>query len=125
MPAGIDAFRPRLGTRWISYFDSSADLSELDAACLVELRERLRPVVKKLAAQGEFQMVLASNSVFIDPLLAVWRTMVATDSDYPSNPVTVRGIDSASRALGLSASQAGQARSWIEAQVEANSRPKR
>ena len=118
MPARIDPSRSKFGRCWISYFDSTADLSDLDAATLVELRERLRPVVCRLAAQGEFKMILASNSIFIDPLLAAWRAMVATDADYPSNPVHVRSIDSASQALGLSAEDARQARTWIESRVE-------
>jgi hypothetical protein len=117
MPARIDPAQPRFGARWISYFDATADLSDLDAACLIELRERLRPVVVGLAAKGPFQMVLASNSSFNDFLIAAWRAMVGPDSSYPSNPVIVRDLDSAARALGLSAGEAEQARTWIEARV--------
>ena len=117
MPGRIDPSRPKFGRRWISYFDSTADLSHLDAACLVELRERLRPVVSGLAADGEFRMILASNSKYNDPLVAVWRAMVANDADYLSSPVVVHDIHSASRALGLSAADAERARVWIESRI--------
>jgi hypothetical protein len=116
-PERIDPSRPEFGCRWISYFDPNADLSELDPACLLELRERLRPVVAGLAANGEFRMMLSSNSTYNDPLVAVWRAMTATDADYLSNPVIVHDIHSASRALGLSAADAERARAWIESRI--------
>ncbi|HEY3695812.1 hypothetical protein [Phenylobacterium sp.] len=117
MPGRIDPSRPEFGCRWISYFNRGADLSDLDAACLLELRERLRPVVAGLAAKGEFRMTLASNSKFNDPLLAVWRVIAATDPDYLSNPLIVHDIESASRALGLLAVEADHARVWIESRI--------
>jgi hypothetical protein len=95
----------------------TADLSDLDAACLIELRERLRSVVSGLAAKGEFRMVLASNSKYNDPLVAVWRAMTATDGAYLSNPVVVHDILSAARALGLAAADAERARVWIESRI--------
>ena len=125
MPGRIDPTRPEFGSRWISYFDAAADLSELDAACLLELRERLRPVVSALAAKGKFRIILASNSKYNDPLLAVWRAMTATDADYLSNPVVVLDIHSAARALGLSAADAERARVWIEARIGRTSEPSR
>ncbi len=116
-PGRIEPSRPEFGCRWIGFFDTTADLSELDPACLLELRERLRPVVSGLAAKGEFRIVLASNSKYNDPLVAVWRAMTATDADYLSNPVVVHDIHSASYALGLSAADAERARVWIESRI--------
>ena len=52
---------------------------------ILELRERLRPVVTVLAAKGELEMMLVSNSKYNDPMIAVWRAMTATDATYPSN----------------------------------------
>ena len=124
-PGRIDPSRPEFGCRWISYFDSTADLSDLDGACLLELREGLRSVVSGLAAKGEFKMMLASDSRYNDPLVAAWRVMTATDADYLSNPVVVHDIHSASRALGLSAADAEQARVWIESRIGATSRRSR
>jgi hypothetical protein len=117
LPGRIDPSRPEFGCRWISYFDSTADLSDLDPACLLELRERLRSVVSGLAAKGEFRMMLASNSKYNDPMLAVWRGMTATDATYLSSPVLVRDIDSASCALGLSTADADLVRVWIESRI--------
>ena len=122
VPGRIDPTRPEFGPRWISYFDASAELSELDAACLLELRERRRPVVAGLAAKGEFQAILTSNSRYNDTLVAVWRGMTAIDEAYPSNPVVVRDLHAAARALGLSAADAGRARRWISSRIEAVTR---
>jgi hypothetical protein len=116
-PARIDPSRPEFGCRWISYFDPAADMSDLDAKCLLELRERLRPVVTALAAKGEFRVMLVSNSRYNDPLLAAWRAMVATEPDYPSRPDVVRDLHSASRALGLSAVEAEEVRVWIVSRI--------
>jgi hypothetical protein len=117
LPDRIDPSDPKFGCRWISYFDSKADLSDLDASSLLQLRERLRPVVAALAARGEFQMILVSNSVYLDPLLTIWRVMVGADPDYASNPVVEASLKAAGRQLGLSETDAEQARAWIEAQV--------
>jgi hypothetical protein len=118
-PGRIDVSRPEFGCRWISYFDPTADLSDLDPACLLELRERLRPVVSGLAAKGAFEMMLVSNSRYNDPMLGVWRAMTATDAAYASNPVLVHSLLSAARALGLSAADAEQARVWIASRIAA------
>ena len=118
LPGRIDPSRPEFGCLWITYFDSNADLSDLDAACLLELRERLRPVVSALAAKGEFRVMIASDSnKYNEPLLAVWRAMTATDAAYLSNPVVVHDLAFASRALGLSEADAESARAWIEFRV--------
>ena len=117
-PGRINPSQPKFGCRWICYFDSTADLSQLDAACLLELRERLRSVVSGLAAKGEFRMSLVSNSKYNDPLLAVWRAMTAPEANYLSNPVVVHDVDTASRALGLSAADADEARAWVKSRVE-------
>jgi hypothetical protein len=116
-PGRIDPSQPEFGCSWISYFDPTADLSDLDPACLLKLRERLRSVVAGLAAKGEFRMILVSNSTYNDPLVAVWRAMTGTDADYLSNPIVVADIQSASRALGLSAADAERARVWIESRI--------
>ncbi len=121
-PATIDPASPEFGRRWISYFDASADLSDLDAACLMELQELLRPVVLGLAAKGELRMTLVSNSTFNDPLLAAWRAMTVTDPRYASNPVLVHDIPSAARAMGLSPAEGERARIWIEARIDAATR---
>ena len=117
LPGRIDPSRPEFGRRWISYFDPKVDLSDLDPACLLELRERLRTVVSGLAAKGEFEMTLVSNSKYNDPMLAVWRAMTATDAAYASNPVLAQSLLSASRALGLSAEDTERMRVWIASRI--------
>jgi hypothetical protein len=117
LPARLDPALPEIGVRWLNYFDLAADLSDLDAACLLELRDRLRPAISALAAKGQFRSTLATSSRYIEPLLAVWRTMTALDVDYPSDPVIAHDIASAAHALGLSSEEAELARLWIESRI--------
>jgi len=117
-PGRIDPSLPEFGRHWISYFDLGADLSDLDAACLLEVRERLRPVVAGLAAKGGFRMILVSKSKYNNPLLAAWQAMTATDTAYPSDPALAPDILAAACALGLSAEDAERARVWIHERIE-------
>lgn len=115
-PGRIDPTSPAFGASWISYFHDFADLSDLDASCLLELRDRLRPVVAALSAKGVFQMKLVSRSTFNDPLLAAWRSIVSNDPDYASSPRLLHDLPSAVRDLGLSETDGEQIRAWLEAQ---------
>ncbi len=117
VPSRIDTSRLEFGSRWISYFDSAADISDLDAATLQQMREVFRPMVAALAAKGEFRSVLVSNSRYNDPLLEVWRTMSATDAGYASNPELSRDVHAAAESLGLSPADAADVQAWIEAEV--------
>lgn len=116
-PGLIDAAAPQFGGAWISYFHPAADLSDLDAGCLLELRERLRPIVSVLSARGDFRMILVSNSRYNDPLLDVWRTMAGTDPGYASNPLLVKDVAAAARALDLSAADTERVRQWIRSRT--------
>lgn len=116
-PARIDPSLPEFGCRWISYFDSGADLSDLNPESLLDLRKRLKPVVAALAAKGEFKAMLVSNSRYNDPLLEVWQAIVATDPAYPSAPVFMSGIHDAARALGLSEADAERLWLWIQSRI--------
>jgi len=117
VPGRIDPSRPEFGPRWISYFDTGVDLSDVDAAALLELRDNFRPVIAALAAKGPFKTILVSNSRYNDPLLAMWRTLSATDAGYAYDPELVPDIGSAARAHDLGAADAEQLRSWIERQL--------
>lgn len=117
VPDRIDPSRPEFGARWISYFDAGVDISDLDGPSLVELRERFRPLVAGLAAKGDFQTVLVSNSRYNDPLLNVWRAMTASDDAYASSPEFVHDIPTAAHALGLSGADADDVQTWIAAQL--------
>ena len=117
VPARIDPSRPEFGPRWMSYFNAGVDLSDLDPATFLEFRDRFRPVVSALAAKGEYRSIIVSNSRYNDPLLAVWRTLVATDDSYAANPEHVPTFQAAAHALALSQADANELERWIEAQL--------
>ncbi len=113
-PERIDPDWPEIGTRWITVFHPAADMSDLDAECLLAIKARLRPVVGKLAAKGSFRMILVSNSTYNDHLMQCWRAMTVGDPTYPSNPEAAASIREACVRHGLTMEQAGS----VEAEIE-------
>ena len=109
-PARIDPARPDFGCRWLTLFEAGADLSELDAPCLLAIKERLLPVVVRLGAKGKMRSVLVSNSKYNDHLMGCWRAMVSPDPDYPSEPETAASVREACLRHGLGAVEAA----WVE-----------
>ena len=113
-PARILPDSAEFGVRWLTIFDAAADMSDLDADCLLTIKERLRPVVAGLLAKGPFRMILVSNSRFNDQLMDCWRAMTVTDTSYPSNPETASTIAEACARHGLPRDEAAAATVWIE-----------
>ena len=113
-PARIHPARAEFGSRWLTVFDAAADMSDLDADCLLAIKERLKPVVIGLLPKGPFRNVLVSNSRFNDHLMDCWRAMTVTDPSYPSNPETAATVAEACIRHGLSRDQAAVAEADIE-----------
>ena len=113
-PERIDPEWPEVGTRWITVFDPAADMSDLDADCLMAIKARLRPVVAKLAAKGSFRMILVSNSLYNDQLMQCWRAMTVSDPTYASNPEAASSIREACLRHGLMMEQAQSVETEIE-----------
>ncbi len=120
-PARISPERPEFGVRWLTIFDSAADMSDLDADSLLTIKERLRPVVAGLLVKGQFRMILVSNSRFNDHLMECWRAMTVTDPSYPSNPETAASVPEACIRHGLPRDRATAAEVWIEQQIRSAS----
>ncbi len=114
-PARIDPDQPDVGRRWVTVFESGADLSDLDADCLLAVKERLLPVVVRIgAAKGPMRSVLVSNSKYNDHLMDCWRTMVSADPEYPSDPETAASVREACARHGLAASEITRVESFLE-----------
>ena len=116
-PGRILPDRDEFGGRWITVFDTAADLSDLDADCLLTIKERLRPVVAGLLAKGPFQAILVSNSKYNDHLVAAWKAMTVTDPTYPTNPETATTVLEACVRHGLSRDDAAAAAVWIDQRI--------
>ena len=109
-PARIRPETPQFGCRWLTVFEAGADLSELDAQCLLGIKARLTPVVVRLGAKGSMRSVLISNSKYNDHLMDCWRAMVGTDPAYPSDPETAASLADACARHGLTPVET----SWVE-----------
>ncbi len=113
-PASIVAESPEFGVRWLTIFDVAADMSDLDADCLLALKARLAPVIVRLAVKGPFRIILISHSMYNDHLVACWQAMTASDPDYPSNPETAPSIADACARHVLTLPQAAAAEAWMK-----------
>ena len=109
-PARIRPETPQFGCRWITVFEAGADLSELDAPCLLSIKARMTPVVIRLGAKGKMRSVLISNSKYNDHLMDCWRAMVGTDPTYPCDPETAASLADACARHGLTLVET----SWVE-----------
>ena len=109
-PGRIDPDRSDFGYRWLTLFEPGADMSDLDAPCLLAIKERLMPVVVRLGAKGTVRSILVSNSKYNDHLMDCWRAMVAADPAYPSDPETAASVREACGRHGLGVTETA----WVE-----------
>lgn len=113
-PGRVQPDSPEVGVRWITVFDPAADLSDLDAGCLLGINLRLRPVVARLQAKGPFRMILVASSADNGRLIERWRAMTAVDPAYLSHPEAAGSIREACRRHGLAEGQIEAAEAEIE-----------
>ena len=113
-PERVRAEDPKVQVRWITVFDPTADLSQLDADCLLGVKARLRPVVATLQTKGPFRMILVTGSTGAGRLIERWQTMTVADPTYASDPEAAGSIREACMRHGLTARQVQAAETEIE-----------
>jgi hypothetical protein len=96
---------PDVGVRWITVFDTGADLSELDSDCMQGIKARLQPVVDRIQTKGPFRMIMVASSMDSDRFIQRWRSMTASDPTYASNPEAAESIREACLRHGLTEDQ--------------------
>jgi hypothetical protein len=113
-PERVRADDPEVGVRWITVFDPTADLSDLDPGCLLGVKARLRPVVARLQSKGPFRMILVANGAEAGAVVERWRTMTVADRTYASYPEAAGSITEACLRHGLTPEQIQAAETEIE-----------
>jgi hypothetical protein len=91
-PERVHADDPEVGVRWITVFDPTADLSDLDPVCMMGIKARLRPVVAKLQTKGPFRMILVAGEANRTRLIRSWQAMTVADPTYASDPESAGSI---------------------------------
>jgi hypothetical protein len=81
----IDAEDAACAERWISYFDRTADLSQLDVAAIGELRRLTAAKLRGVYGDRILTVAIVCKSRVNEPILAVWRNYLAADTSHPSN----------------------------------------
>ena len=91
------------GVDWVVYFDPNADLSDVDAACLFDLKKELAIVISAFHDAGDLNVLLLlnSNDDVVDP-------------DYPTNPLLAKDFSAAAYMFGLTEAQCQIAKRRIE-----------
>jgi hypothetical protein len=90
-------------SRWLTYVDPDADLSQLDLMTITELKrvagrkQRERPWVEG------FRAAIVSNSRRNDPMVNLWKGYVGRDPDHFAKPLVFPSLDGACAYLGLPA----------------------
>ena len=101
------------GVDWVVYFDPNADLSDVDAACLFDLKKELAIVISAFHDAGDLNVLLLLNSND-DVVAQSWWTLVGTDPDYPTNPLLAKDFSAAAYMFGLTEAQCQIAKRRIE-----------
>jgi hypothetical protein len=104
-PGRVRAEDPEVGVRWITVFDPTADLSQLDPVCMMGVKARLRPVVASLRAKGPFRMILVAGAADRTRLIRSWQAMTVADPTYASDPESAGSIREACLRHGLTVGQ--------------------
>jgi hypothetical protein len=113
-PERLQPDSPEVGVRWITVFDPGADLSDLDADCLLDIKARLRSGVSQLQGKGNFRMILVAGPADNAQLIERWRAMTAPDPTYESNPEAAISIREACLRHGMTEAQCQAAETEIE-----------
>jgi hypothetical protein len=104
-PGRVDAEMPAGAPGWITVFHPDADLSALDAECLMGVKDRLKPVVARMQAERPFRMVMVADAAGPADVVARWRQLTVQDPNYPSQPEAAASIEDACSRHGLTPEQ--------------------
>jgi hypothetical protein len=88
--------------RWISYFQPSADLSDIDIAAFAELKRITSAKLKEVYPDRPLAVAIVCDSRINEPILSVWRSYVGADAEHPSDPGLFSSLKAACDWLGLS-----------------------
>lgn len=90
-------------TRWLTYLDPHADLSQLDLMSITELKRVVdRKQRERPPAEG-VRSAIVSNSRRNDPMVNLWKGYIGRDPDHLAKPVAFASLEGACAYLGLPA----------------------
>lgn len=107
------------GARWLSYFDPTADLTELDLATFTEMRRVIAARLRELYGETALTSGVVCDSPANLPVLKVWNGYVGDHWRDPDAPVMYSSLRAACDAFGLS----DQARAELGAAIGVDCAP--
>lgn len=102
--SAIDAEDAASADRWISYFDPTADLSQLDVAAISELRRLTSAKLYEVYGDRTLTVAIVCKSPVNRPILSTWRSYLSADRNHPSDLSLFSNLKDACDWLDLSGS---------------------
>lgn len=90
-------------TRWLTYVDPHADLSQLDLMSITELKRVVDRKQQERPLDGSFRSAIVSDSRRNDPMVNLWKGYIARDPGHLVKPVAFASLEGACAYLGLPA----------------------
>jgi len=90
-------------TRWLTYIDAGADLSQLDLMSITELKRVIDRRQRERAWNETFRTAIVSSSRRNDPMVNLWKGYVGRDPDHLCKPVAFSSLEGAFVYLALPA----------------------
>jgi hypothetical protein len=88
-------------TRWIGYFDPSADVTALDVASLPKLKQALADKRQALFGERPSPSVIVYSSREVEKFFRFWRRYIANVGERPITVVLFGSLEGACGWLGL------------------------
>jgi hypothetical protein len=98
---GLNAADAANASRWISYFDPSVDLSEIDFAVFPELKRVLTAKLVEIYGGRRLTAAIVCDSRVNQPILSFWRSYTGSDAEHPADPELFSCLKGACDFLGL------------------------
>lgn len=90
-----------INPRWISYFDPSADLSELSVAAFPEMKRALGAKLVEIYGDRPVKAAMVCDSRLNHPIISMWRSFLSGGAGQPAAPGLFSSLKAACEWLGL------------------------
>jgi hypothetical protein len=92
---------PDVETRWLTYIDTDADLTQLDLMSITELKRLIDRRQRERAWDATFRTAIVCNARRNDPMVSLWKGYVGRDPGHLAKPIVFSSLEGACAYLTL------------------------
>jgi hypothetical protein len=96
----IDERRDESSNNWLILDIFQSDISDLTFDVLSRLKEVMKPKMSVMKGRRDFNVAIVCTRPFNEPIYLTWKSFVAADENYPSDPILFPTLRSACDRLG-------------------------